>query len=879
MTDKEPDGLVVPKFSSFKSKPPIQTPKDSAEGKSSSKRTRDEKTYRISHRDEKRHRKTEDQRRPESKQADKSHTASEAAPSKSAYFIIDTKGDPLIRKYGGSDKWSLLRFRRYGKGRILGTEGRLLIEYEGSRQVFSILRPGQGLYSSKHREGLRARHSIVSKRNIRLKRTKSNNEEDDGYISVGNSRKLKVDDSSEDDSKTSYRSIHGKAKVEDDMESASDDDGSEYDDSQQNNDPLRQKTMMLNREVKEHPENIEAWMQLIDHQDMLMHAGRERELLSENERHSYGEVRVDLLESALRHAQLPQDRDRIILMLMREGPKVWSTKVSARRWKELESSALSHDLWKLRLQFAMCDISTFQHTTIKTMFLERLKELLGSQSSMQSLSVFQECIDVFLRMTRFLYDCGYKELAISAWQAMIELVFFRPDIEHSAVRIPTIFSDFWESEAPRIGENDATGWNQFVSSNGLIDPPEPANAPNPEIHTSRDVFKAWGLLEHKMSEISRHPARTLDAGTEMDPYRVVMFADIEPLLFYIPSSMIPELSSQLIGSLLIFCGFPSLISDNPYLQSARDDPTLSVLHLPHEPFFQFADGEDMEKRKVHTARSMIRAELSPSLILGSANWFSALDAPSQLSNLDSLRLMRILQELSRSVSDTQLAMYSLGLVSILTPLSTKKAAKALLKKYPQEARLYIGYSLAEYSQNHVEAADKILYAAMASTQVNIRFVLSGSIFILTHSQLLNGSHGSRLISTAVYIKLDVGELLTAKQILCSVGATLQGSHSAEPSTNDILKAEQSYQAGFETGMIAKNWDNALENAECLVLLRYLTVQGSVEPMSSSQGNISAAMDNVRDVLGNFRGDDLATAPVEAFIQSAVKLLYTHARNG
>lgn len=136
-----------------------------------------------------------------------------------------------------------------------------------------------------------------------------------------------------------------------------------------------------------------------------------------------------------------------------------------------------------------------------------------------------------------------------------------------------------------------------------------------------------------------------------------------------------------------------------------------------------------------------------------------------------------------------------------------------------------------------------------------------------------------LIAAAASIKTESGHHRIARQILCSVGAAFSPNHDAEPSTNDILKAEQVYQSNLETSLRAKDLDTALQNAECLTLLCYLTVQGSAEPMSSSQGNISAAMDKVSDILGLVGAEDFAAPPVEAFVQFAVQLLYSHASNG
>ncbi|KAG8428586.1 hypothetical protein J3459_002626 [Metarhizium acridum] len=473
MSDSESDTkLVVPKFSSFKARDPARPTKaDGSGGKQ-----REKSPSRDRHRD-KRHRShhSNDSRRREERSS--RHRERQAEPpqepaqgpkallekttsSTSSAFVFDTKGDRLISKYG-IDRAKVPAYHRYGGGRVLGTAGRLVIHRDGPRDQFSLR--------------LRARASDCDK--------------DDAFLAVESSKKRKQDErgsESEEDEGPSYRSIEGKAKAKAVLESDHDSSGSEDEvvDLEHDN-PLQWKSIQLNRQVKDHPGDIDAWMELVDHQDDLQRAGGTiDERTTANTAHSFSEIKVDMLESALSNAVVAEDREIVLVRLMREGMKIWPSKLAAKKWSEIEK----------------------EYEDVKQMLLDRLRAVL-SRAGTHKKKHWDEAIYVFLRTTRFMHDSGYKELAVAAWQALLEINFFRggPEIPGTDVEA---FRDFWESEVPRLGEENAKGWKYYISSGGKVEAPEPrTDNPVADIAT-RDAYKAWAHYELGQARSAKLPART-----------------------------------------------------------------------------------------------------------------------------------------------------------------------------------------------------------------------------------------------------------------------------------------------------------------------------------------------------------------------------------
>ncbi|EFY86768.1 hypothetical protein MAC_07172 [Metarhizium acridum CQMa 102] len=882
MSDSESDTkLVVPKFSSFKARDPARPTKaDGSGGKQ-----REKSPSRDRHRD-KRHRShhSNDSRRREERSS--RHRERQAEPpqepaqgpkallekttsSTSSAFVFDTKGDRLISKYG-IDRAKVPAYHRYGGGRVLGTAGRLVIHRDGPRDQFSLRFPGEGL-GFFDKDGLRSKSFRPTRDPIRLRARASDCDKDDAFLAVESSKKRKQDErgsESEEDEGPSYRSIEGKAKAKAVLESDHDSSGSEDEvvDLEHDN-PLQWKSIQLNRQVKDHPGDIDAWMELVDHQDDLQRAGGTiDERTTANTAHSFSEIKVDMLESALSNAVVAEDREIVLVRLMREGMKIWPSKLAAKKWSEIEKEVENNfELWRAHVDFAMSNISTFQYEDVKQMLLDRLRAVLSRAGTQEK--HWDEAIYVFLRTTRFMHDSGYKELAVAAWQALLEINFFRggPEIPGTDVEA---FRDFWESEVPRLGEENAKGWKYYISSGGKVEAPEPrTDNPVADIAT-RDAYKAWAHYELGQARSAKLPARTMDDGTEDDPFRVVMISDIEPLLFMVPDGLLQgEPGELLLDAFLIFCGLPPLFRSTPLAELAFDDQYTSSAIVTSTAVRQanLLDDPEEVRRKPPSFSRVLNAAHSPGLLFARADWFQYFGSSLMNLTVETAFVRNLLKQLVHEAEVESLALYYLGLCFASEPPLVKKPAKALLKKYPNNAELYNAYALAEFANDNVDVGKKVLLSAMEAPSLSV------------------GAPGFQLHKSLSWEELKAGNRTLAITWLCSAFdkslRQAQADHgSISPAS--ILKTRQEIVANIHQCLNEGRANDAAVFVEGLTLLSYLTDGGNAEPTSDAQGNISAAMNAIEGITAEFKSrGDANTRSHERILQFGAQLLYLNATRG
>ncbi|PMB69684.1 Protein NRDE2 [Beauveria bassiana] len=828
MSGGEGDNLVVPKFGSFKSqsthdnsKPRDESQKRDSRGerKKRSHDDRHERHGRDGSRESKRRRERprsrERERRTESIFAEVKSTARDSGPE---LFILDTKGDPLIRRYGTLDRSKVPAYYRHGRGRVLGTSGRLFIHRDGPNETFSLRMPGEGLPRYRDRDGLRSKRPLAHSQPISLRRRRvaraGETDQDEGFLSLRRSKKQKEkEDSSDDEAEQSYRSIEGKAKPKayaSDMDS--DTDSSDEGDDTEASNPMKWKSIQLNRRVKDNPEDVDAWLELVEHQDELLRVSTAEGTAPDHESHSYSEIKVSMLEKALANAQDAVDRERILVPLMREGAKVWSSKVAAKKWTELGSQADSLALWRVRLEFAMTSVTEFDYTSVKTMLVERLRHI--STQNNKSMEAHLEMIEVLLLATRFVYDAGYRELAVAAWQAVLELTFSRPDANAEQGVVPDSFQAFWESEVPRVGEVGASGWKHYVAADGEDEPPEPRPAPSTSAAQSKDdAFKVWARLEAESANAAKLPARTMDEGTEDDPFRVVTYTDIEPFLFMVPQSCLSSISASLLDAFLIFCGLPPASSSEWARRLYKDQflapigsniPSVSIDDATHE----LHQDESVSRRPPLFDRSYSAFAISSRLLFSGKEWFSYVQSQLLNAAVDGGWLETLLGQLIFSAGCKDLSEYYLAISFARDPSSVKKTAKKLLKQSPD-----------------------------------------------------------------TWIAFENEDLAASKRALCAAS-------SAEVSFADVLKARSTFSDGMSEALFTGDVESAETAAECLVLHSYLANGEATEPMSLSQGNIAAAMQTLDHASQELAARGQGTSPSgERLIQFGAHLLYMHATRG
>lgn len=644
-------------------------------------------------------------------------------------FVVDKKGDPLIRKYG-LERSKVPSYHRLHGGRVLGTNGRLLLHHDGPREQFSLLFPGERKPGSRDTSGLRS-GGWQKRRPVKLRAPRGNPLEGvaQGYLPLENPKKRKKlqtdsDASDAEEEQPSWRNIEGKAKAGQDA--SSDDEGSNgslsgTDDADRNS-LMKLKSIQLNRQIKDHPDDIEAWLDLADHQDALLRDGETIDnRAAEGTANSFTEIKIYLLESALRHTSRPDDRQRVLLALMREGIKVWDRDVATKKWAQVsDDEHSSFSLWRTHLDYSMSSIATVQYAEISKIFLERLHQTV-SRSSLQTTEDLEEALYIFLRATRFLWDAGYRELAVAAWQALIELNLFRPEGAQSQSALLSAFQDFWEDEKPRIGEAGAQGWRHYVESGGLDGDPELVVSQEPAEAQAQDCYKAWAVVERAREEKAKMPARTMDPDTDDDPYRVVMYSDIEPWLFVIPRNCLPNATWQLIDAFLLFCGLPLAFRSSDWLETAYHDPFLTgtAAKMASQPSQEAEVGEQhaLPRNSPWFSNGNCCARKSPALLFGGNGWFQYFDMADKEHIVASSWVELALEQLIYWAHIPELGLYYLGFCFTRKPDAIRKKAKALLKRSGADVQLYNAYALAEYANGNVEIACKVLVSALESPAV------------------------------------------------------------------------------------------------------------------------------------------------------------------
>lgn len=814
----------------------------------------------------------------------------DAAPAGDAQFIIDQRGDPLISRYRRNDRSKVPQYRRNGRGRLLGSDGYLSIHIDAMDEEFSIRRPGQGTSALKDRHLFaKVRHTKPRRIRVRKDATASSGEEDFVPLSQAKNRGHEHDASASEDEAMVYRSIEGKAKAHQYSDSELEYDSSDagelrFDDD----DPARKKSIELSRRVKEHPNDIEAWLALISHQDVLLQniqdSGGEA---TEAEVRSFAEIKLSMYESALQ-AQSADHEEQLLLGMMLEGAKTWpASKLHRRLLDVVQQHPTSFVLWKERIDSMLTNMTVFQFQELKDAYQERLLSLPGLQKYPVSpfpgasqgtdvQALHEQVIYVFLRMTRFVYDTGYRELAVAAWQAVLELNLNRPLTlsDASSTEVMDQFKDFWESEVPRIGEDSAQGWAHYVQQDGLLDAPDPVAHP---IHRSksRNVYQAWGATEHVQGQQARLPARSMDEGVDDDPYRVVIFSDLENLIFCVPGALITALRKQLVDAFLLFCHLPPADGSNGWIKAAMNDPhVVGSLHglrseLLRKPAQHNPDEDDAKRLPIFDYDAhQLRASFD--CVFASQSWFKYFAGwPTRDKNLGGPVPLSWTANAVRQVVNTaaaeSLAQYSLALDWINDPANVKKRARALLKQFPRDLRLYLAYALAEERNGNLDVARQVLVSSAGLAKAPSTDSESKLVFWTTWS----------------WMELEAGQRASAILCLCALA---DGSAMPDPEVtitpHQLLITQQTLRGNLGYNTPASEAESTALNAGALILCEYLTVGGGSESASLMQGNISTAMDRVWSVSEGLSKCGFAgQAAHEVLLQSAARLLYFHARQG
>ncbi|CAI0400206.1 unnamed protein product [Linum tenue] len=231
-------------------------------------------------------------------------------------------------------------------------------------------------------------------------------------------------------------------------------------------DEVLRKTREFNKLTREHPHDEKVWLDFAEFQDKVANMQPQKAA-----RLQTLEKKISILQKA---AELNPDNEELLLSLLKAYQRRDTADVLVGRWERvLMHHSGSCKLWKEYLNVIRGDFSSFKVSEMRKMYAHAI-QALSNACSKQFRQVHQNVkptsldpsilqlelglVDIFVSLCRFEWQAGYHELATALFQAEIEFSLFCPSLlvsEHGKLRL---FEHFWNSDAPRVGEERAVGW-------------------------------------------------------------------------------------------------------------------------------------------------------------------------------------------------------------------------------------------------------------------------------------------------------------------------------------------------------------------------------------------------------------------------------------
>ncbi|KAJ8901625.1 hypothetical protein NDN08_003833 [Rhodosorus marinus] len=216
----------------------------------------------------------------------------------------------------------------------------------------------------------------------------------------------------------------------------------------------RNRVRELNTATRENPSDASAWLALVAFQDTLSNAGlQEASVVTER--------KISILAKAL--AEIPraeQSRVSLVLRYLEIVSERWTASDADYAFeKAVKDNPGVGVIWIERLRHALSSLSFFS--------VERVADLCTA--GVEALAPYPETeedrLELIMAHARVLFASGKAERAIGLLQALLEYGLFSPEVQgpalsHEAQKI--LFSAFWRSGAPRIGEQGGKGWGSWA---------------------------------------------------------------------------------------------------------------------------------------------------------------------------------------------------------------------------------------------------------------------------------------------------------------------------------------------------------------------------------------------------------------------------------
>ncbi|KAK4058086.1 hypothetical protein OIO90_000825 [Microbotryomycetes sp. JL221] len=869
-----------------------------------------------------------------------SHASSEQPQvmqtDKKKIYYNDSKGDELNLRYGGLHRGDVPKYRRLGAGRVIGLNDGLRITRETAYTGRGVeIAPLRAYQTPRYTDKRAAQH--MTNKHVKTVRLVAKPKpqrpvlgeaivvnqlqaEQDPFIGTENadsSRFVAFEDDSVDEAARlaaleqeegqDYRSVTGLIKPKDlqfEQEAENEGEDGAFNGLGVTGGESQQETFnRLNKEydhaLREDPKNVDKWIAFSDLQDEIARVTffgtSTKRAFSKAERASTSEIKLSILEKAL-SVKGNEGSERLILAHIRAASDLWEPTRLLQHWsKVLRQWPNLTDLWIEYVSWRQTTASKFLVKDIVDVFAECFQVLSASMDKQRFRSQARSdleanCTYLFLRLCIMLRQAGYSERATAAFQALLELNLYRPnqyvqpnlDRDEADWRREVVagLEDFWDTEAPRVGEQGARGWRNTTENAEPHKGAADADVDDARVQGLAPMLQ-WATKEQLGATRNHRPARTTDPGMDDsdDPYRVVLFDDVRDLLFVVHS---PESKQQLGYGFLTYLGLPFIppdfptstpFSTDPFIHSElADRPNLMAKFWPRRESsgrrFDIVSGEPMELERrpaldrPYDAPFKTMPAMVDTLFSGRTGWFTVL-RKEDLQDVDVDMARAALQMLSSTINDSFLTLNSFAFEACQNPKNAVKLAKSVLRDQRQNLALWDGYARIERQRGKLAEARQVYVTALSMYR---SFDESAQI------------DGPLLWRAWAEMEWEEGDETAALNVIAAMSAQSQDLASLpvpgqdRPSSSSMLRTRQLLTAELETAFQPNVTQALLRNrnhiAFCAALFEYL-----------SRG-LPAALEVLDQHVFRLENSPAAgTAEHEEAFISYVKLVYRHSTAG
>ena len=824
-------------------------------------------------------------------------------------YAIDKAGDSKNLTFGRLDQYAISSYLRFGAGGVLGSIiGQKLDRLASHEKSVELSYSKHGQKSERDRRAF-WKEARTSKRELRVRpqaveSTAFGDQLD--YVSLKGAREFERRRTNDDASlppnlhmtelDTHYRSINTNVdsrNVLDDEDLAYASDASLTQDDVENgasaeDNAILNQRVELSRSVERNPERGDVWLELIGHQDKVSSMNAHQAGLTSAEQRSNAEIKLSMYDKALKNVREPGYREELLIGKLKQASRIWVIQRVDLEWQSvLRDNPSSFMLWTEYLNFTQTTLSKFRYDDVQECYkecLNRFKDVFAVPgASLASLEeVYVNQVYIILRMTLFMSGSGFVEQAVAAWQALLEFEFFRPsdlcDLDHkqggfSHGNALSNFEAFWDSEVPRIGEEESQGWNGYEKTSGQHAQPKLLVAETPD--DSTDHWGVWLQSEQRQGLLARNPARTIDELVKNDPYRVILSSDIKLFLIQTPSTGSRAVS---INAFLAFCHLPPYCAEVPadkawswWKQGYMHRESQTKSNDTNQPYQGRACGIDMgamDSESWQLESNLFESvtfdfRVSPDALFAMP-WFSAfrmwcINYPRNSGLPEQSWILRTLRQLvSTGVGGDDLAEYTLALELYVSPTTVAKTARGLLRKRTSSLRLYNAYALIAYRLGNASNGEKALITSLRMCMTLDKAAQWGSILLWrtwVWELLCVGNTPNALAAMLMF-----GE----KEVVAPPSTPFPEIQSLQPAR--LLRVEGALTSIRDDLLSIGQHNYAAAAIDCLVLFAYLKSSSSLSAATSTfQSNVQR--------LANYTP---SSSPAQEMIhQSFARLLYHH----